>query len=283
MTRTQGGVGGARREALADRRCRTPRAVAAADVHGARARQRRRAVGRGGHPRAACASTRPNDVRLVRGSHIVTRRLFDHDRCYFFQGTDGRIIFAIPYETDFTLIGTTDAGPSRPLRRSRSAPTPSIDYLCGFAIEYFEQPVTRGGHRLDLFRRPPALRRRRVEPQEATRDYVLKLDDGGGAPLAQRLRRQDHHLPPAGRRRAGEDRRGSSRRRAGPGPPGAPLPGGDFPVDGVAALVARAAGGASVPDRRWAPGWCAPTAPRRGRCCAARAMRPISAATSAPR
>ena len=47
-------------------------------------------------------------VRLVRGSHIVTRKLYDHDRCYFFQGTDGRIIFAIPYEQDFTLIGTTD-------------------------------------------------------------------------------------------------------------------------------------------------------------------------------
>ena len=47
-------------------------------------------------------------VRLVRGSHIVTRKLYDHDRCYFFQGSDGRIIFAIPYEQDFTLIGTTD-------------------------------------------------------------------------------------------------------------------------------------------------------------------------------
>ena len=48
-------------------------------------------------------------VRLVRGSHIVTRKLYDHDKCYFFQGTDGRIIFMIPYETVFTLIGTTDA------------------------------------------------------------------------------------------------------------------------------------------------------------------------------
>ena len=47
-------------------------------------------------------------VRLVRGSHIVTKKLFDHPKCYFFQGEDGRIIFAIPYETDFTLIGTTD-------------------------------------------------------------------------------------------------------------------------------------------------------------------------------
>jgi len=49
-------------------------------------------------------------VRLVRGSHIVTRKLYDHDKCYFLQGIDGRIIFTIPYETDFTLIGTTDAG-----------------------------------------------------------------------------------------------------------------------------------------------------------------------------
>ncbi|MGB0426459.1 MAG: glycerol-3-phosphate dehydrogenase, partial [Paracoccaceae bacterium] len=47
-------------------------------------------------------------VRLVRGSHIVTHKLYDHNKAYFFQGTDGRIIFAVPYERDFTLIGTTD-------------------------------------------------------------------------------------------------------------------------------------------------------------------------------
>ena len=48
----------------------------------------------------------PDRLRLVRGSHIVTRRLFAHEKAYFFQGSDGRIIFAIPYEQDFTLIGT---------------------------------------------------------------------------------------------------------------------------------------------------------------------------------
>ena len=47
-------------------------------------------------------------VRLVQGSHIVVRRLYDHERCYIFQNRDGRVIFAIPYENDFTLIGTTD-------------------------------------------------------------------------------------------------------------------------------------------------------------------------------
>lgn len=49
-----------------------------------------------------------DQVRLVRESHIVTHKLFDHDKSYFLQGRDGRIIFAIPYEGQFTLIGTTD-------------------------------------------------------------------------------------------------------------------------------------------------------------------------------
>ena len=48
-------------------------------------------------------------IRLVRGSHIVVPKLYDHDKCYFLQGEDGRICFLIPYEDDFTLIGTTDA------------------------------------------------------------------------------------------------------------------------------------------------------------------------------
>src|SRR3546814_10414305 len=47
-------------------------------------------------------------MRRVRGSHIVVRKLFEHDYAYFFQLPDGRIFFAIPYERDFTLIGTTD-------------------------------------------------------------------------------------------------------------------------------------------------------------------------------
>ncbi|MEO6300932.1 MAG: glycerol-3-phosphate dehydrogenase, partial [Paracoccaceae bacterium] len=86
-------------------------------------------------------STSTEGVRLVRGSHIVTRKLYDHDRCYFFQGTDGRIIFAIPYEQDFTLIGTTD-------QDHHGAPgevaitDAERDYLCAFASQYFAKPVT---------------------------------------------------------------------------------------------------------------------------------------------
>ena len=97
-------------------------------------------------------------VRLVRGSHIVTRKLYDHDRCYFFQGTDGRIIFAIPYEQDFTLIGTTD-------QDHQGAPGEAGLHRCRARLSLgFCQPLFRQvGHRrrcgLDLFRRQAALQR----------------------------------------------------------------------------------------------------------------------------
>ena len=95
----------------------------------ARAGQRHRPVGRPRSARRCCDVPTPAQVRLVKGSHIVVRRLFDHDRAYIFQNADGRIIFAIPYEQDFTLIGTTDqdfrGDPGR-RRRSRRRST----YLC---------------------------------------------------------------------------------------------------------------------------------------------------------
>ena len=116
-----------------------------------------------------------HNVRLVKGSHIVVRRLFDHDRCYFFQNADGRIIFAIPYERDFTLIGTTDqdfTGDPRGVRISDEETTT----CCAAASEYFDQPGDARRDRLDLFRRAAAVRRPQAQAQEATRDYVLTLE-----------------------------------------------------------------------------------------------------------
>ena len=81
-------------------------------------------------------------VRLVQGSHIVVRKKFTDPRAYFFQNPDNRIIFAIPYEQDFTLIGTTDrdyTGDPRDVRISDQ----EIDYLCSAASEYFKEPVVR--------------------------------------------------------------------------------------------------------------------------------------------
>ncbi|MGH1415197.1 MAG: glycerol-3-phosphate dehydrogenase [Pelagimonas sp.] len=121
-------------------------------------------------------------VRLVRGSHIVTKKLYDHDKCYFFQGTDGRIIFAIPYEQDFTLIGTTDAEhenlDERPVCTDQER-----DYLIDFAGHYFKRDLcaedvvwTYSGVR-------PLYDDGASSATAATRDYVLKVDETGGAPV----------------------------------------------------------------------------------------------------
>jgi glycerol-3-phosphate dehydrogenase len=121
-------------------------------------------------------------VRLVRGSHIVTRKLYDHDRCYFFQGTDGRIIFAIPYEQDFTLIGTTDQdhqGHSRRgcLHRCRARLSAGLcQPLFRQAGDAEDQVVwTYSGVR-------PLYNDGAKSATAATRDYVLSLD-AKGAPL----------------------------------------------------------------------------------------------------
>jgi glycerol-3-phosphate dehydrogenase len=120
-------------------------------------------------------------VRLVRGSHIVTKRLFDHDRCYFFQGSDGRIIFAIPYEQDYTLIGTTDhdheGGPMPP-----KITQGEIEYICQFASGYFKMPVTPSDVVWTYSGVRPLYNDGSSSATAATRDYVLKLETDG-APL----------------------------------------------------------------------------------------------------
>ena len=120
-------------------------------------------------------------VRLVRGSHIVTKKLFDHDKSYFFQGEDGRIIFAIPYETDFTLIGTTDAEHEN-LSEKPYATDEEQDYLCAFASQYFEKPVTRDDVVWTYSGVRPLYDDGAKSATAATRDYVLSLDENG-APL----------------------------------------------------------------------------------------------------
>ncbi|MEM8958579.1 MAG: glycerol-3-phosphate dehydrogenase [Pseudomonadota bacterium] len=176
-------------------------------------------------------------VRLVRGSHIVTRKLFDHDKCYFFQGRDGRIIFAIPYETDFTLIGTTDKEHADPSMRPEITDE-ERDYLVAFASEYFKTPVTRDDIVWTYSGVRPLYDDGAKSATAATRDYVLTVDDSGGAPalnvfggkittyrrLAEAaLEKIVPHVPV----------------KRGAWTAGVPLPGGDFPVDGVEALISE--------------------------------------------
>jgi len=117
-------------------------------------------------------------LRLVRGSHIVTRRLFDHDKAYFFQGSDGRIIFAIPYEDDFTLIGTTDQDHPSPETRPECSDA-EISYLIDFANSYFEKDISRADIVWTYSGVRPLYEEGEASATAASRDYTLRLDENG--------------------------------------------------------------------------------------------------------
>ena len=180
--------------------------------------------------------TSSKGVRLVRGSHIVTRKLYDHDRCYFFQGADGRIIFAIPYEQDFTLIGTTDQDHQGSPDAARCTEEEQ-DYLCAFASQYFAKPVSRGDVVWTYSGVRPLYDDGAKSATAATRDYVLSLDQNGapllnvfGGKITTYRRLAEEALAKLAPFFAG---------LAGDWTARVPLPGGDFPHDGVVALRAR--------------------------------------------
>jgi glycerol-3-phosphate dehydrogenase len=122
-------------------------------------------------------------VRLVRGSHIIVPRLYDHDRCYIFQNADGRVIFAIPYEQDFTLLGTTDRDHDGD-PGDVSITEEETRYLCSAASAYFDTPINPASVVRTYSAVRPLYNDGASKAQEATRDYVLKVERGdGGAPL----------------------------------------------------------------------------------------------------
>ncbi len=137
----------------------------------------------------------PAAVRLVKGSHIVVRRLFHHDRCYILQNKDRRVFFVIPFERDYTLIGTTDLDYKGDLDAVHISPE-EVAYLCDGASGYFRAPVTADQVVWSYSGVRPLYDDGASEAQEATRDYVLKLDPSEElASASQHFRGQDHHLP----------------------------------------------------------------------------------------
>lgn len=179
-----------------------------------------------------------HNVRLVQGSHIVVPKKFDDPRAYFFQNKDGRIIFAIPYEEDFTLIGTTDQdypGDPHDVKISDA----EIDYLCAAASEYFAEPVKRDDIVWTYSAVRPLYDDGASKAQEATRDYVLKAEEGeAGAPLLNAFggkittyRRLSEAML--------EKIEGFLGKRGKPWTAAAPLPGGDFPATDFDAEVAK--------------------------------------------
>ena len=123
----------------------------------------------------------PSKVRMVKGSHIVVDRLYDHDKCYIFQNGDGRIDFAIPYEDRFTLIGTTDLDfKGEPAQVEIT--DEETDYLLNAVRAYFKRPISRDMIRWSYAGIRPLYDDGASDAQSATRDYVLKLEGEIGGP-----------------------------------------------------------------------------------------------------
>ncbi|HUD92285.1 glycerol-3-phosphate dehydrogenase [Sphingobium sp.] len=178
-------------------------------------------------------------MRLVRGSHIVVPRVFDHSFAYFFQLPDGRIFFAIPYERDFTLIGTTDRDHAGGLDHV-SASEEEVAYLCESANRYFARVIKPADVVWSYAGVRPLIDDGSARPEAATRGYRLELEAGGEghAPLlhilggkittyrhlaAEAVALLQPHLPAL---------------QGGDWTAGAPLPGGDFAMTGLNDLIA---------------------------------------------
>lgn len=131
------------------------------------------------------AARRPSEksLRLIKGSHIVVRRLFDHSSAYIFQHPDGRIVFAIPYEQDFTVIGTTD------LEYHGDANKVAIDqdeivYLCDLASRYFRKAIMPADVVWSYSGVRPLVEDEASKASAVTRDYRLELDREGAPMLS---------------------------------------------------------------------------------------------------
>ncbi len=172
----------------------------------------------------------PAKARLVRGSHIVTRRLFEGDRAYIFQQSDGRIVFAIPYERDFTLIGTTEqAHEGDP--GAAVCTQPEADYLREAVSGYLRRPVEASDIVWTYAGVRPLHDDGASNATQATRDYVLSLD-AQGAPALHVFGGKITTF-----RRLAEAALAKLGVAAPPWTAGAPLPGGDFPHDGTEAVA----------------------------------------------
>jgi glycerol-3-phosphate dehydrogenase len=185
---------------------------------------------------------RPALLRPVKGSHIVVPRLYDHERGYILPTRDRRAVFTVPFERDFTLIGTTEIAFSGD--PAAALPTlEEIDYLCEAANDYFRAPLVAADMVWAFSGVRARCARRAGEPQGAGRDYALVLDKryseaplltvyGGKLAMYRRiaeevLGRLAHFFP-------------SSKSWTAQ----APLPGGDFAHDGMPGLI-------QATQRRW--------------------------------
>jgi glycerol-3-phosphate dehydrogenase len=178
-------------------------------------------------------------VRLVQGSHIVVRKLYEHDRAYMFQNSDGRIVFVIPYQDDFTLIGTTDRDYHGDPAKVK-ATTEEIQYLCDSVSEYLAKPVRPADVVWDYAGVRPLYDDGASEAKAATREYVFELDLPGGAPLLSIYGGKittHRRLAEEALEKLAPYLKGTKAREGWTGE--VPLPGGDMDVSAIPALSAE--------------------------------------------
>lgn len=186
------------------------------------------------------ARTGKNDasnVRLVQGSHIVVPKLYDHDRCYIFQNADNRIFFAIPYQRDYTLIGTTDRDWKNDPAEVRISEE-EIAYLCAGASDYFERPVRPEDIVWTFSGVRPLYDDGASAAQVATRDYVLRAEGGAGDGLLVNIFGGKITTYRKLAEAVIEKIESAIGKRGKPWTHAAALPGGDFPIGGFDDLVA---------------------------------------------
>lgn len=121
-------------------------------------------------------------LRQIKGSHIIVPRMFDHPYAYIFQNKDNRIVFVIPYEDEFTLIGTTDIEYTGDVANV-SISIEETEYLCAVVNEYFDKAISPADVVSTYAGVRPLLADEHGTPAAVTRDYQLILDNAAGAPV----------------------------------------------------------------------------------------------------
>ncbi len=130
----------------------------------------------------AAPKAQARQLRLIKGSHIIVPRIFEHDNAYIFQHPDGRIVFAIPYEQDFTLIGTTDLDYQGDAGKV-AITEDEIAYLCELSSYYFAKPIVPADVVWTYSGVRPLVEDEAADAKAVTRDYRLEVDAEGGAPM----------------------------------------------------------------------------------------------------
>ena len=176
------------------------------------------------------------NVRHVKGSHIVVPRVHDEAHAYILQNADNRIVFVIPYQDSYSLIGTTDI-PVDAFEHPHISDD-EVQYLLDLANVYLERPLARADIAWTYSGVRPLYDDGASDPSAVTRDYVLKVDADGGAPVLSSF---------GGKITTYRKLAEHALRELAPFFPGMkgawtasePLPGGDLPAANLAAWIAE--------------------------------------------